>query len=241
MRRLLAGACAGLAGWLLALPALAVDDIVIPIDTVVRGDQGEVIVLVTVPVDAELQGLSCIVSATSENQESVHPDNDLVVSSGGNSVELLDVESGPFVTVTADEPLVLGDTITVAVRLGPDGVFSGGLTVTLDCTDETTTTTTTLATTTTTGATTTTTGETTTTGDTSTTTAPSGETTVTTVEPTTSTTETQVGGVTLSTTVSTVAQATLPFTGPAETLGSLTLLALGLVGIGAAMIRARRA
>ncbi|MDP3985049.1 MAG: hypothetical protein Q8Q52_08625, partial [Acidimicrobiia bacterium] len=126
---------------LMAIPVLAFEDIVIPIDQVVRGEEGEVHLLRSVPVDPGLVGFGCPVSAVSHNQESVHPDSDLIIDSGGSRLILEDVESESYVEVTAEGTLTLADTIEISVRLGPDGVFSGGLTVTIACGSATTTTT----------------------------------------------------------------------------------------------------
>jgi LPXTG-motif cell wall-anchored protein len=57
----------------------------------------------------------------------------VIVSSGGATVELDDVESVAFGVTTATLPLPLGSTIEVSLRLGPDEIYSGGLLVTIDC------------------------------------------------------------------------------------------------------------
>jgi len=167
----------------MALPAAAVDDIVVPVDTIVRSAEGELTELAVVAVAAEQVGAACTVSAQGENNASVHPNNDIIVSSGSDSVVLLDVEGvGGGITSAAGD-LVLGDTIVLTLRMGPDGVFSGGLTVTVDCETADTTTTTVPETTTTTVPETTT----TTTVPETTTTATTPETTTTTVAATTTT------------------------------------------------------
>jgi uncharacterized repeat protein (TIGR01451 family) len=81
----------------------------------------------------DLEGQVCSVSATSENQSSTHPNNDLVVASGSTSVVLEDVESVPGGTVHADGLLTLGATVTVTLVFGEDQVFSAGITVNIDC------------------------------------------------------------------------------------------------------------
>ena len=166
-----------------SLPAVAVDDIIIPIDTVVRSDEGALTQLAVVNVEPEAIGASCVVSAEGENNTSVHPNNDIIVSSGSDQVTLFDVEGVGGGITTASGTLTLGDTIVLTLRMGPDRVFSGGLTVTVDCEaqPEPTTTTTEPPTTTTTEPTTTTTEP-----PTTTTTEP---TTTTTEPPTTTTTE----------------------------------------------------
>jgi hypothetical protein len=113
--------------------AQEIPTIEIPISTVVTGDPGTVHVLATRAVPAELQGKACTVSSTSENQSSVHPESNLTITSGSDSVVLLDVEAVPGGTVTASGTLTLGPDIVVSLQLGPDGVFSGGLIVTITC------------------------------------------------------------------------------------------------------------
>lgn len=125
---LLASACSAVVA--MGPTALAQDpDIVIPIDTVVRVSG----VLVTQPVPAELQGATCEVTAIAENNSSVHPDSNLIVTSGAASVTLFDVEREAGAVTTAAGQLTLGEDVTVAVEVGPDGVFSGGIMVHITC------------------------------------------------------------------------------------------------------------
>jgi hypothetical protein len=63
----------------------------------------------------------------STNNRSVHPDTNLIVSSDTSTVTLFDVERERHGATTGGAPLTLGDTATVEVQLGGDGVFSGGL------------------------------------------------------------------------------------------------------------------
>jgi hypothetical protein len=120
-------------------------EVSIPITTViVNAPAGSVIVLETVEVPAEFVGQSCSVLAVSANPDSVHPNNDLVVSSGGSSVTLPDVEGVSGGNVVASGTLQLGPDIVVSLVMGPDGVFSAGMDVVVDCTPEETTTTTTI-------------------------------------------------------------------------------------------------
>lgn len=144
-------------------------DITIPINTVVtRVRPGTEVPLASVP-SGDQEGLECAVTAESMNQDSVNRNNNLIVASDGNSVVLEDVENAPGAVIHADGTLLLGSEITVTLVMGPDSRFSAGITVLIDCTPETTTTTT-EATTTTTEATTTTTEATTTTTEATTTT-----------------------------------------------------------------------
>jgi hypothetical protein len=130
---------------LLAPPVWAQDGVGfdIPLDTVVRGDEGSVHLLATEPVAGEDVGRDCDVVVEGANNTSVHPNTDLLVRSGGSEVEVLDVERAPDARTEATGTIVLDTEVSVSVRLGPDGVFSGGLIMTLDCPTPPSTTTTT--------------------------------------------------------------------------------------------------
>jgi hypothetical protein len=124
----------------------------IPLGTVVRTDPGAEVSLDSVAVPTELVGLECSVQSRSENNSSVHPGNDLVVTSGAESVVLSDVEGSPGKVTTATSTVTLGDDIAVTLIMGPDGVFSAGAraAIVLECIVPEPTITTTTSTTTTT-------------------------------------------------------------------------------------------
>jgi len=103
--------------------------------TVVTGESGSVHQVASSDVSADMVGDVCDVTASAGNNVSVHPQSDLVVSSDGTQVTIANVEAVPGAVTTANGELTLGSTITVSVRLGPDGVFSGGGSVELVCTD----------------------------------------------------------------------------------------------------------
>ena len=124
-----------------ALPAGALRDIVIPVDTVVRGDVDEVIELMTVPVEPDEVGLLCQLTVTGENNSSEHPNTDLIVTSAGASLVLPDVEATASGTTRGGGEIVLGETVVIEVRLGAHRVFSGGLTLSSQCAPPATTTT----------------------------------------------------------------------------------------------------
>lgn len=109
------------------------DIIVVPVDSVFRGPAGSVTLIASWPVPAEFQGAECEAEVEAVNQRSTHVDNDLLVTSGGVTVEVNDVESEAFGITNARLPLTLGTSVEVSLRLGPDGVSSGGLLVTIDC------------------------------------------------------------------------------------------------------------
>ncbi len=127
------------------VPVLAATvDITIPVETVIKGAEGSQHVLDTVDVPTESQGEVCRVTAVARNQDSEHPDSDLLISST-TDVEILDVENTAFGTVFSGGEITLGETITVTLTLGADRVFSAGLDVEIDCPPFNPTTTTTTA------------------------------------------------------------------------------------------------
>ena len=111
-----------LAAFALAPSAAAIDgfEIVIPINTIVEAPEGSHTVLATEPVPEQYLGQSCAVLAETANNESTHPGNDLVVSSGGSSGTLPDVEAESVGTVHASGRVVLGSEVVVTLVMGPD-------------------------------------------------------------------------------------------------------------------------
>ena len=135
-RRVMATTTMALAIFALAPTVLATHgnfETSIPITTIVRAPEGSETILASVDVDDGLVGELCAVSAVSENPDSVHPNNDLVVSTGRTAVLLPDVESQPNGMVVANGILELGPQITVTLVMGPDEVFSAGIAVSVEC------------------------------------------------------------------------------------------------------------
>jgi LPXTG-motif cell wall-anchored protein len=118
-----------------SVPAWAQEQAVveIPLDTVVRGESASEHLLVTESIAPDDAGRECRVAAEGVNNESTHPNTDLLVRSGGGAVVVPDVEREADVRTEAAGTIVLGADVSVFVRLGPDGVFSGGLVVTVEC------------------------------------------------------------------------------------------------------------
>ena len=140
---------------LLAAPAWAQSEtIVIEVAGINRGDEGDIIRVASVEVDPGMVGWLCTATAQTGNNASEHPDNDFILTSGGSSTEILDWEAVAGEITHSSGTLVLGESITVDLRLGPRGVSSGGVSIVLTCSPppppETTTTTTVPETTTTT-------------------------------------------------------------------------------------------
>jgi LPXTG-motif cell wall-anchored protein len=114
--------------------------VVIPLDTVVYIPWDSTRLLATEPVPEQFIGQSCGVSGISRNQDSVHPDNDLIIRSGASEVILENVEAEPGETLHAAGTLMLGSEVTVTLHMGPDAVFSAGIDVVIDCSQVTPTT-----------------------------------------------------------------------------------------------------
>jgi hypothetical protein len=198
----------------------------IPLDTLVRAEPGSEHLLGSAEVPAELIGVTCPVAAVAQNQTSVHPGNNLVVATDGDSIVLEDVERAPGAVTVAEEELTFGSTLTVTLVLGEDGVFSAGMTVKFCDIPETTTTTTVETTTSTTEATSTT----TTTIPTTTTTMET--TTTVTVLPTTTVTTAPEATTTVAPSSSSTVPETLPFTGGETDTTALVALVALLAGAG---------
>ncbi len=116
--------------------ALGATTINVPLNTIVRGNEGD-IKPVRDPVSvADLNaqpGDICDVSALTGNPASEHSFNDLIVGSNGDEVTASNVEEFAGKTTQATGTLTLGSTVTFDVLLGPDEVFSGGMDVEFKC------------------------------------------------------------------------------------------------------------
>jgi hypothetical protein len=226
------------------VPVLAATvDITIPIETIIRGAAGSEHVLDIVDVPAESQGEVCRVAVVARNQDSEHPNSDLLISSV-NEVEVLDVENTAYGTVFSEGEITLGETITVTLTLGADRVFSAGLDVEIDCPPfNPTTTTTTTDTSGVSGDTTDTSGvsgDTTVTsgvsGDTTVTDSPGGGTDTSAAGETTTTGRSDVLGTSITAPGASVAGSseTLPFTGITD--GNIGGVAFALVALGGLLV-----
>ena len=110
-------------------------DISINTGGVVFDDPGTIVPIASQAVPAELVGDTCTGTVTAGNNASTHPNNDLLITTGGQTYVIPDVEAGANDVSTTTGTAVLGDTIVVELRLGEDGASSGGLLLTIDCTD----------------------------------------------------------------------------------------------------------
>ena len=121
-------------------PANAAEDFVIEIPESVLRPPPNPAEITTEEVPGDLVGRPCLVTLVASNNDSVHEGNDLIVSSGDEEVTFQNVESQAFQTTTAEGEIVLGETVTIKLAFGKDRVSSGGLKLTFDCSDRTTTT-----------------------------------------------------------------------------------------------------
>lgn len=107
---------------------VATDPLRIPVDTVVFGEAGKEYVL----GNREVANGEYKVHVEVENQDSEHPNSDIIVRAGQSQVVVQDVERESFSKETANGTLKVTNGIVIAyVKLGADGVFSGGIKVTL--------------------------------------------------------------------------------------------------------------
>lgn len=132
-----------------ASPAAAATELIsIPVDRVFYGDPGEEVLVASATVPADVVGLSCLLTGETVNQGSEHPDNDLLIRVGGDMRVFRDFEDERDIRYTFTESVVLADRVDIFVRLGPDGVTSGGFLISFECetppTSSTTSSTTTL-------------------------------------------------------------------------------------------------
>lgn len=115
-----------------ASPASA-QDIVVGTGGVAFGEPGTMITVATEQVPEEFVGVECEVALASVNNESVHPGNNLFITTGGTTGELQNVEGEPGEVEVIDEFVTLGEEIVVELEFGADGVTSGGLVLAFEC------------------------------------------------------------------------------------------------------------
>lgn len=112
------------------------DEISIPFDDLIFGAPGSVVAVAQVNVEDELVGKNCDLAVLAENQASVHIGNDLIVSTGTSQAVILGVEDTPNGGTNQTYEMVVGDTITVHLRFGQDGMSSLGFGLSFDCRPE---------------------------------------------------------------------------------------------------------
>ena len=122
----------------------------IPLDTVHRGEPGEVFLEAEISATNEI-GWTCGAFLERHNNKSMHVGTNLIVESGANGVTFSNIEVKAF--EDAVKAFVIDGDIRVSTQIGEDGVSSMGYLLSFECNPppgETTTTTTTVPGTTTT-------------------------------------------------------------------------------------------
>jgi hypothetical protein len=104
----------------------------VPPSSIADGNEGEVRLLWTQPVDPADVGKDYEVVLVSSNNESTRAGSDLIVQSGSSSMVASNVELDTTPQTFVGR-LTLGTTITVSVRLGPEGMYSGASDVDTNC------------------------------------------------------------------------------------------------------------
>jgi len=103
-------------------------------DEVIEENPGDVIVLHRETVPVAMVGQVCSVTGMNQNNSSVHPGNNIEITSA-NTVAMLGVEDFENEVTNASGVLTLAQEITVTLLLAPggDGVYSAELSLLLDC------------------------------------------------------------------------------------------------------------
>ena len=120
---------------LMSTQASATERITIANDEILIARPGSLLDVAQVDVDPSQVGLLCTVEVISQNQASVHIGNDLLITTGGVVTVIEDVEAEPDASVDHSVDLLIGETISFQLRMGPDWVSSLGFDLALNCHD----------------------------------------------------------------------------------------------------------
>jgi len=135
MLKLIASAAAATGFVLISVGPASADQIVVEVPhQVVSGlSPGTEFLLAEQSVALEHQGLVCSGQIAAQNNASVHPGNDLRVSTGDSAVVLSDVEGSANKITPLATPITLGSDIHIHLIMGADERFSGGMHLELQC------------------------------------------------------------------------------------------------------------
>jgi hypothetical protein len=113
----------------------AADEIIVevPYQVIEEGPPGTESLLAEESVAPDLQGLVCSGDLVAQNNESIHPGNNIRVTSGTSEVVLLDVEASANQVTPLTASITLGPQIRVVLIMGPDEVYSGEFRLQLQC------------------------------------------------------------------------------------------------------------
>lgn len=121
-------------GWMAVGPAAAASELIsIPIEQVTRGDEGDEILVASADVPADLVGLQCEMVGETSNQDSVHEGNDLLIRLGDQVRVIENFEDERDIRYEFRQIEEMPARVDVLVRLGPDGVSSGGFLISIEC------------------------------------------------------------------------------------------------------------
>lgn len=121
------------AGGAFVAPAAAENEITVEPDHLVFADPGEVAVVTTQAVPADLVGEACDLRVVAENGSSIHPGNALIITTADSRHVIEGVEESADGSVVDVARAVLGETVVFEMRMGSDGMSSLGFSVTIDC------------------------------------------------------------------------------------------------------------
>ncbi len=113
------------------------EEIVIAFDEIVRSPAGSVVRADSVDVADAMVGAQCAMDVVTRNQVSVHPGNDLIVTTGSSQAVIVGVEDTANRDINQDYSMVLGPTIDVDMRIGGDGMSSLGFELVFRCAEPT--------------------------------------------------------------------------------------------------------
>jgi hypothetical protein len=112
---------------------VSAQDIDIEFGGVATGAPGSTAAVAEEAVPGEFVGRACVGFLEEANNPSVHAGNDLIITSGDDVIEVLNMETIADSRVRLDERITLGETLRLEIRFGPDGVSSSSHVLTLDC------------------------------------------------------------------------------------------------------------
>ena len=114
-------------------PVGAVETLTLDQDRVVYGEEGSTFELAEAAIVADRIGSLCTMRVHAENQFSVHPGNDLLITTGGTQTVIEDIEAEPDADRDLSAGVVLGPVLVVELRFGPHQVSSMGFDLSVDC------------------------------------------------------------------------------------------------------------
>ena len=110
------------------------DSFTISLEGIITGQaEGDIVEVANQAVAPALVGSTCTVTGATQNNGSVHPGNNLIITTGGTTANVPGVEEVPGQVVNGSGSVELGSNVVVSLEFGPNGNTSGGVTLTFDC------------------------------------------------------------------------------------------------------------